>query len=79
MRKTIVLERSTVRQVEIEVMHVPFHWATACYFRLDDGRRVAKLFTRWSTRRFRRVLAELGWPILELPKVMLRSCTDRAG
>ena len=72
-------ERTAVRHVEIEVMRVPFQWATACDFRLDDGRRAAKLFTPWSTRQFRRVLTSLGWPILDLPKVTLRTWRDRTG
>ena len=79
MRKSVVLERTAVRHVEIEVMRVPFQWATACDFRLDDGRRAAKLFTPWSTRQFRRVLTSLGWPILDLPKVTLRTWRDRTG
>jgi hypothetical protein len=74
LRRQRVIERDSVDAVGFEpVLFLPFVWKTNVRFLWNGQEVVPKLFTPWSKRRFRRVLDDLGWPVVDLAPMSNRS------
>jgi hypothetical protein len=73
LRRRRVVERSSLDAVGFEPVMLPLMWATNVRFLRTGHDVVPLLFTPTFQQRFRKALDDLGWPIVDLAPMPLRS------
>jgi hypothetical protein len=73
LRRQRVVDRASIDTIGFEPVMLPLMWKSNIRF-LRDGRDVlALMFTPAFKGRFRRALEDLGWPVVDLAPMSLRS------
>jgi hypothetical protein len=73
LRRRRVVERASIDAVGFEPVMLALMWATNVRFLSAGHDVVPLLFTPTSQQRFRRALDDLGWPVVDLAPMPLRS------
>ena len=73
LRRRRVVDRGSVDAVGFEPVMLPLMWNTNVRFLRDGQDVVPLLFTPGSMQGFRQALVDLGWPVVDLAPMPLRS------
>src|SRR5947207_1774284 len=73
LRRRRVVNRDSVDTVGFEPVMLPLMWKTNIRFLRDGQDVVPLLFAPGFKRRFRQALEDLGWPVVDLAPMPLRS------